>query len=288
MSSTALPANTHIGSFHLQVSSLERSLAFYQTLLGFRVIRQDANQASLSPTGEEPALIVLTAVPGLKPRPRNTTGLYHAAIRLPNRVELARVFQRLIVHEWRFQGFSDHAVSEALYLPDPDGNGLELYRDRPRDEWPHSNGQLAMTTEPLDVDDLLAQAGNTPWTGIHPQTDIGHMHLHVADLDQAEAFYCGLIGLDMMVSWKQHGALFVSAGGYHHHLGLNIWAGRGAPPAPADAVGLRSFMLRIPDADALQQARQRLESAGVTLESGSTPGSIRAHDPSGNVIELAG
>jgi catechol 2,3-dioxygenase len=267
MNSFRLPAEAHIGHVHLQVSSLARSLAFYADLLGFHEVSHEGDTVCLSATRQPPEHILLTELPGARPKPRRSTGLYHVAIRLPNRRGLARVLQRLLAYGWPLQGASDHEVSEALYLSDPDGNGLELYADRPRDRWPRSNGQIAMSTDALDMDGLLAEVtgDETPWTGISPETDIGHVHLHVSDLARAEAFYHELLGLDV-TQRSYPGALFLSAGSYHHHLGLNIWAGVGAPPPPPDAVGLLSFGLHIPDAETWHSLLARAREAGVPIE----------------------
>lgn len=288
MADFRLPDDTHIGHAHLQVSDLARSLRFYVDLVGFREVSRSNGTAVLSATGKLPAHLILTERRGARPKPRRSTGLFHVAIRLPGRYELARVFQHLVVNRWPFGGFSDHKVSEALYLSDPDGNGLELYRDRPRDQWPMLDNRVEMVTDPLDVDALLAEAGDEPWTGIAAGTDIGHVHLHVADLGEAEAFYCNVLGLQVMQR-SYAGALFVSAGGYHHHLGLNIWAGEGAPPPPPDAVGLLAFSLQVPDAQAWQAAVDRAEAAGVNIESRREENgmvSVLLRDPSENAVEL--
>jgi catechol 2,3-dioxygenase len=284
-----LPDDTHIGHAHLQVADLERSLRFYRDLVGFREVSRRDGTGVLSATGKLPGHIILTEHPGARPKPRRTTGLFHVAIRLPSRYELARVFRHLVENRWPFGGFSDHKVSEALYLADPDGNGLELYRDRPRDRWPLRNGMVEMTTDPLDVDALLAEAGDEAWSGIAPGTDIGHVHLHVAHLRDAEAFYCDLLGLEVMQR-SYPGALFVSAGGYHHHIGLNIWAGEGAPPPPPDAVGMLSFSLDIPDRAAWQRVVDRVQTAGVKVEARREQegmASVLVRDPSGNGVESA-
>ena len=241
-----LPAATHIGNTNFIVADMNRALDFYVERLGFHELSRDGSEVVLSADGVTP-LIILTEQPDAIPKPARSTGLYHVAIRFPDRVALARAFARLINTRWQFGGFSDHLVSEALYLSDADGNGLEMYRDRPRAEWPTVNGQIQMATEPLDLEDLLAEMEHdpSPWTGVAPGTDIGHVHLHVSDLGRARAFYHDLLGLDIVFDMSTHGALFVSAGGYHHHIGLNTWAGR--LPPPANAVGLRSFQLVIPD-----------------------------------------
>jgi catechol 2,3-dioxygenase len=284
------PNQTHISHVHFQVSSLERALAFYRDLLGFQQVSRNGATAMLSATGRLPYHIVLTGRPGARPKPPRTTGLYHVAIRFPTRRALARAFRQLAVHQWPFQGAADHLVSEALYLADPDGNGLELYVDRPRDRWPQRNGQIAMATDPLDVEGLLAEAAEdaTSWTAVDPGTDIGHVHLQVSDLARAEAFYHGLLGLDV-TQRGYPGALFLSAGGCHHHLGVNVWAGTGAPSPPPDAVGLLSFALQIPDEEAWRILHQRVRESGVEVEDlrdDEYTMSVLAHDPSGNGVEL--
>jgi catechol 2,3-dioxygenase len=285
-----LPAGTQVGHVHLQVADLQRALDFYRDLLGFRQVGGDTTTVRLSATGKAPDHIRLSGLPGARRKPPGTAGLYHVAIRFPSRQALARVFRRLVVREWSFQGFADHLVSEAIYLVDPDGNGLELYVDRPRAQWVRRNGQIEMATEPLDVEALLAEADleSRPWTGVDPGTDVGHVHLHVSDLARAEAFYRDLLGLDV-TQRSYPGALFLSAGGYHHHLGLNVWAGIGASPPPPDAVGLLSFGLALPDEATLGALQRRVQEAGLAAsevaEKDGTRG-ILIHDPDGLGVEL--
>ncbi len=282
-----LPAATHIGYAHLQVADLQRSLAFYVDLLGFHEITRTGSTVVLSATGSAPAHLLITEHPGAPPKPRRSTGLYHIAILLPSRSALARVILRLGTHGWRLSGASDHLVSEALYLNDPDGNGLELYADRPRSGWRTEDGQLKMATEPLDLNDLLAQASQdeSPWSGIDAGTITGHVHLHVADLERAVNFYYRVIGLDINIASLEMGAGFLSAGGYHHHLGLNTWAGRGAPPPPPEAAGLLSFSLRLPDQESWQQLLTHIQSLNVTVEQ-QKDGRAIVRDPDGMVVEL--
>jgi catechol 2,3-dioxygenase len=290
MNDFSLPDGTHIGHAYLQVSDLEQALGFYRDLLGFRQVGMDGAKAMLSATGWAPYHLVLTERPGARRKPSRTTGLYHVAIRLPSRRALARTFKRLVTHEWPFQGFADHLVSEALYLADPDGNGLELYVDRPRNQWTRRNGQIEMATDPLDAEALLAEsaADAAPWTGVDPGTDVGHVHLHVSNLARAKAFYSGLLGLDV----TQHsypGALFLSAGGYHHHLGVNVWAGVGAPPPPPDAVGLLSFSFQLPDQVAWSALKGRVRATGLdvgALHDYADAQGVLIRDPDGNGVEL--
>lgn len=287
MDAYTLPAATHIAHAHLRVADLERALAFYRDLLGLRMITVGGASAALSATGALPPLIVLEAHPGARPRPPRTTGLYHVAIRLPDRVALARTLRRLLEREWPLHGAADHGVSEALYLSDPDGNGLELYTDRPREAWPWQAEQVAMVSEPLDVRALLGLAHEAA-EAIDPRADIGHMHLQVSDLARAEAFYCGLLGFEV-TQRTYPGALFVAAGGYHHHLGLNIWAGRGAPSPPPDAAGLVAFGVRLPDVETWAALLARLEGAGTAFDAqsdGDDPRRALLRDPDGTSVVL--
>jgi catechol 2,3-dioxygenase len=257
-----LPDDAHIGRVGLTVTDLVRSVAFYRDVLGFRASTRDGRIAHLGAAGG-PVLVELHETPNAIPKPRRSTGLYHFAILVPSRAALGRSLRRLTERHWPLTGASDHLVSEALYLDDPDGLGIEIYRDRPRHEWPRRNGQLAMATDPLDVQGVHDEPGaEAAWTGLDAGTVIGHVHLHVPHLDAAEALYCGRIGFDPTVRGYP-GALFVAAGGYHHHLGLNTWTGIGAPPPPEHAVGLRSFTIESPS---LRSETVADESTRVVVE----------------------
>ena len=266
-----LPATTAMGRVRLRVADLDRSLAFYRDLLGFTVWERHDRRALLvaDPNAPAPApLIILEAQPGARPQPPGTAGLYHFATLVPDRRRLALLLRRLAEAGWPLQGLSDHGVSEAIYLADPDGNGLELYADRPREQWPMQNGRLAMVTRPLDVRNLLAELAKAPLRSdgpvLDPATRIGHVHLRVSSLERAETFYHGLIGFEV-TQRNYPGALFLAAGGYHHHLGVNVWSSAGGPPAPPDCCGLLDFAILLPD-DAARAVRARLEEAGVDLE----------------------
>lgn len=277
--------STKIGEVQLIVSDLGRSIQYYQNMLGFKLLGREENQAFLG-AGEK-RLIVLNERPGAKPHPqKGVTGLYHFAVLLPNRRALARLLVHLAESETEVQGAADHGVSEALYLSDPDGIGIELYSDRTRREWPVDDlGKLQMGTEELDVDDLVMELKNgvPDWSGLEDQTVIGHVHLHVSDLAQAEQFYTRVLGFQLMQRYGS-GALFVSAGGYHHHIGLNTWAGVGAAPQPADMVGLRWFEVMLPGEAELAAVRERLQAAAVPFE--TQDGGILVCDPSQNGILL--
>jgi catechol 2,3-dioxygenase len=236
-----LPTDAHIGQVSLTVRDLDRSLLFYRDVLGFAEARREGRVSFIAPPGGR-VLIELHERTDAVAKPRRSAGLFHFAILVPSRAALGRSLRRLAEKRWPMSGAADHLVSEALYLDDPDGLGIEIYRDRPRDSWRRAGtGELAMATDPLDLQAIHDEPGaEAPWTGLDAGTAIGHVHLHVPHLDAAEAFYCGRIGFEPMVR-RYAGALFVAAGGYHHHLGLNTWAGVGAPPPPENAVGLRSF-----------------------------------------------
>ena len=260
-----LPDDAHIGRVSLTVRHLERSVAFYRDVLGFRVGKRNSAEAALSADGER-TVIELHERADAVLRPPRCTGLFHFAILVPNRGALGRSLRRLVEQDWPLSGVADHLVSEALYLSDPDGLGIEIYRDRPRETWKRVNGQIAMATDPLDLQSVATEPGaELPWTGLEAGTVMGHVHLHVPALVEAERLYCGIVGFEPMVR-AYPGALFVAAGGYHHHLGLNTWMGEGAPPPPENAVGLRWFSVR---AASLEEGEVVDEASRVVVSLGS-------------------
>jgi len=278
-----LPPATHIGAVRLQVADLARSLGYYERVLGLRVVRQDASGAALAPAGTESPILELREYPGARPHPkRGQLGLFHFAILLPDRASLGR-FLRHLSEIGAYAGMSDHLVSEALYLTDPDGLGIEVYADRPRGQWTYTGRELQMATIPLNVQDVVAAGGTERWSGMPNGTTIGHVHLHVGDLDQAATFYHEALGFDKVV-WSYPGALFLSAGGYHHHLGTNTWAA-GAPPAAEDDARLVEWELVLPDAASVSAAGASVEAAGGTIER-APDGSILARDPWGTAVRL--
>jgi catechol 2,3-dioxygenase len=273
----------HCGVVRLAVRDRERSLTYYQESIGLRVLDRGGEKVLLG--AGDTLLLELTAQPGALPVQRGRTGLYHFALLTPNRPALSRVLNHLLATQTPIDGASDHGVSEALYLSDPDGHGIEIYRDRPRREWPFAKGSLGMTTDPLDARGLMAaDRTNASWEGIDPGTVMGHVHLHVADLTAAEHFYVDLLGLDLMQRFGGQ-ASFVSAGGYHHHLGMNTWAGAGAPPPPQNAARLLEYELVVSDEAALQAAVARLQSAGLNVE--PHPSGWAVLDPASNRVVLA-
>lgn len=293
-----LPAGTRVGRVRLQVADLARSLAYYEAVLGLGVQGRSAGEAVLGPGGDgetadgdagrgEP-LVELRERPDAAPVPRRgRLGLYHFAILLPDRAALGRFVRHLDAIGVR-PGASDHLVSEALYLWDPDGLGIEVYADRPRAEWRRRDGELVMATEPLDVEDVARAAGNVPWDGMPAGTTMGHVHLHVGQLDHAAAFYEQALGLDRTV-WSYPGALFLSAGGYHHHLGLNTWAAGAAPAGEGDA-RLLEWELVVPSAEDVEGVTRRFAAAGHAVDTGASGGAGRpgvvVRDPWGTALRI--
>ena len=248
-----------IGAVSLRVKDLSRSGTFYSEILGLEPVGGGTYAA---PGGGVP-LVMLIEAPDAAPRPARALGLYHFALLVPERLSLARILRRLMKAGWRLQGASDHEVSEALYLADPDGHGIEIYRDRPRNEWRYANGELVMSTLPLDLEGLLSESQSD---GPLPHgTIMGHIHLHVASLSAAEDFFSGQLGFDVTVR-SYPGALFLSAGGYHHHIGLNTWAGPHATQPRPDQIGMEEFE--------------------ITTHSSTSPSRLK--DPDGNTVVVRG
>jgi catechol 2,3-dioxygenase len=282
-----LPDQIRISQVHLRTANLDRALTFYTEVLGLTVAREGSSRAVLSSATHGPTLIVLTEEPDAPPRPPRTTGLYHFALRYPSRQALAQAYRQIVRSGYPVVGASDHDVSEAIYLTDPEGNGVELYADRPRALWAWRDGQVAMTTRALDLDALLGSIRNESTTAEPaPQIDIGHIHLHVADLAAAERFYGEYLGF-AVTQRSYPGALFFAAGGYHHHVGVNTWAGQIAPPA--GSVGLISYRFEVPVAEMLYCLDHRAPLQGYEarpeIESGGRP-ILQILDPNGNWLEV--
>lgn len=283
---------TLMGYVSLKVANLENQIAFYTQVLGFKLHWQEGNGAGLGAGGAD--LLRLTEEPNLK-RYRGVTGLYHVAILFPNKRELARVMARLFA--LRYENYpTDHIMTKTTYLDDPEGNGIELYAESPEDgTWSLANGEyitrrkdgsLSNGREPLNVNALfqLLSEDDGLDQSIPPETRVGHVHLHVRDVQEAVDFYHGTIGFDVMGVAKAFRMGFVSAGGYHHHLGLNTWQGEGAPPPPVDAAGLKYFTVELPNQEALNEVIERIDKAGIP--SNQTEEGILLQDPSQNNVML--
>lgn len=277
-----LPADIRLGVVRLQIADLARSITWYSDVLGFRVLDRGPGRAVLGGADEVP-LLELAELTGARPAPRRgRLGLYHFAVLLPDRASLGR----LLLHLGRigaYAGSADHLVSEALYLTDPDGLGVEIYADRPRSTWSVAGGELVMASDPLDTAGLVAAGGGAAWAGPPAGTTVGHVHLHVGDLETAAGFYHHGLGLDAVVR-SYPGALFLSAGGYHHHLGLNTWAGPSAAPAAPGDARLLEWTIVLPSAEAADAAADSLEEAGYQVE--RTANGHRAADPWGTSLRL--
>jgi catechol 2,3-dioxygenase len=271
-----------MGAVHLTVSSLERSVGYYRTVVGLDVVHRDGARASLGSGGRE--LVALVEEPGAGSA-AGYAGLYHFALLVPARVDLARWLAHAARDRVRLTGLSDHFVSEAIYLSDPDGHGIEIYWDRPRSFW---EGQVAarMTTLPLDVESVLEELDDpagAPFDGLPDGTVMGHVHLKVAEIQDSVAFYRDVLGLQLMARYGSQAA-FLSAGGYHHHLGANTWESAGAPAPPAGTAALRHATLVLPHAAERDRVMRRVEAAGRAPEDG--PDGPMVRDPSGNALVL--
>ncbi len=284
----SIPSETHIGKIDLAVAELDRSVSFYHNAVGLSELSREDGQVWMgAPNPDHPdeprPFLLLSEQPGGR-RLRGVSGLYHVALRVPTRRSLAQAIARLSDYEDNLQGVADHGVSEAVYLSDPDGIGIEIYRDRPRADWPHdAEGQIDMGTDPLDLDAVMLTLGKQPEIPEHPQIEIGHVHLHVSNLQKAIDFYTGVLGFDLTQRYGPSAA-FLSAGGYHHHVGVNIWAGEGAPQPPPDALGLRWYSIQLPSREALAAELERIKQAGLPIEQREQGPLVR--DPAGNGIIL--
>lgn len=278
-----LPADTRLGPVQLRVSDLRRSVAYYETVLGMRVVREAPRTAALGAREGDRELVVLHEHRGARPSARRgRTGLFHFAILLPDRPSLGR-FVKHLGDIGAAAGAGDHIVSEAFYLQDPDDLGIEVYADRPRSAWRRIGLQLVMGTDPVDTGALMAAAGNANWTGMPAGTVMGHVHLHVGSIEGSAQFFSETLGFDRMV-WSYPGALFLAAGGYHHHLGTNIWAGSNARPTAPDEAGLIEWTIELPEVAALDRVAQSLGAAGTVVRREGSD--VVTADPWGTGIRL--
>ncbi|MBP7548727.1 MAG: VOC family protein [Gemmatimonadaceae bacterium] len=278
-----LPEATRLGRVVLQVADLTRSMRFYEHVLGFRVLSQAEGTAKLAAHASDRVLIELRERKGAKSLGgRGRLGLFHFAILLPDRPSLAR-FVRHLSEIGARAGAGDHLVSEAFYLNDPDGLGIEVYADRPRDTWQRVGRELMMATDPVDIAGLVAVAGPLQWVGMPNGTTMGHVHLHVGDIARASAFYSDAVGFDRIV-WSYPGALFLAAGGYHHHLGTNVWAGADAPSAAEDDARLVEWTIELPTLADVDSAAVNIARGGFALMRDEDDAVAR--DPWGTQVRL--
>ncbi|MGW7160908.1 VOC family protein [Paenibacillus taichungensis] len=261
-----IPATTHLGEVSLRISNLDRSIQFYTEVVGLKLLERSDKVATLTADGKQSLLRLEQLTDAVTMPVRSTSGLYHFAILLPDRKSLGLALRNLAESGIEI-GQGDHLVSEAFYISDPDQNGIEIYADRARDTWKRdSENNYIMSSDPVDVDSLFALAANEPWQGLPAGTVIGHVHFHVRSLEESRRFYTGVLGFDIVGNFANMSALFVSAGGYHHHIGLNIWAGTGAPVNPANATGIDYFTIIYDGKEQLEQALEQLRQSNTSIE----------------------
>lgn len=282
MKTNKLHPHTTVGAVTLNVANLEKQTAFYHEVIGLQILTRRQDQTELGSAAGK--LLTLRHLPEGQPNKLAAPGLYHLALRLPTRADLGhwlRHYERIGAPHW--QGASDHGVSEALYLSDPEGNGIEIEWDKPTTQWPRRpDGSIEMYSIALNLADLMASAPPAPWTGLPPATDMGHIHLKVSDLAAARHFYVELLGFDIVSAFDT--ALFISVNNYHHHLGLNTWHSRGAPARPAEAYGLQQATLIFPDATERVAVIERLQANGWPVDTNPTTPTVA--DPAGNRLAL--
>ena len=272
--------NTYVTNVEIKVSDLQRSLTYYQEVIGFKILQQESNRATLTADGKT-ALLTIVQLQSVDQKTRTTSGLYHFALLLPTRRDLANIITHFRQSGVYF-GASDHDVSEALYLHDPDENGIEIYIDRPASDWTWHADQVYMVTEPLNIPSILEEA-NGVWDGLPANTVMGHIHLSVSSLAAAEEFYTKGLGFDIVTRYGKQ-ALFISTGRYHHHIGLNTWYSEGAPKLGENQIGLKTYTLRLDNevqANTIKENLRQLGAPVLTIDDG-----FQTEDPAGNVILL--
>ncbi|SLK03462.1 MULTISPECIES: VOC family protein [unclassified Paenibacillus] len=261
-----IPATTHLGEVSLRISNLERSIQFYTEVVGLKLLERSEKVATMTADGKHSLLRLEQLTNAVTMPVRSTSGLYHFAILLPDRKSLGLALRNLAESGIEI-GQGDHLVSEAFYISDPDQNGIEIYADRARDTWKRdADNNYIMSSDPVDVDSLFALAANEPWQGLPAGTVIGHVHFHVRSLEESRRFYTGVLGFDIVGNFANMSALFVSAGGYHHHIGLNIWAGTGAPVTPDNATGIDYFTIIYDEKEQLKKAVEQLRQSNASIE----------------------
>lgn len=280
----SIAPETRVGAVDLTVADLSRSLDYYKSVVGLEVHERENGTARLGAGGED--LLVLHELPGAQPAPHNT-GLFHFALLVPSRPDLARWLRHAAQKRIPISGMSDHLVSEAIYLRDPDWHGIEIYRDRPRSDWRTDGKQIEMDSIPLDVDGVMSalDGDEPPFEHMAPGTTMGHVHLQVADVDSTEAFFNGVLGFEITAHLGDQ-ATFVAAGGYHHHFGGNTWQSRGAAPPPPGSAALQHASVILPDDAERQRVAGRAADAGQDPEPHGDTGGVLIRDPSGNALLL--
>lgn len=289
MEKYTIPKQTHLGHVDLKVSDIDKLTDFYSSKIGFKIVMEDGYTVCLSSSGNEPYLLRLTEIKDFIRPSRNATGLFHTAFKVPSRKELGQTLVRLGNNNIKFHGFSDHGVSEAMYLSDPDGNGIEIYTDKPVEQWPHKTNEIEMYTEPLNINSLLNEMGKSDLetSTFSSNTCIGHIHLKVSDLANAKYFYCEVMGFEITQS-SYEGALFVSAGGYHHHIGLNVWYSSNGPHPSENSLGLKSFSVVVPNSESVEMIKQRIITSGLEIidTAKESLSAFSVCDPDDNIIEV--
>ncbi|ABR50793.1 Glyoxalase/bleomycin resistance protein/dioxygenase [Alkaliphilus metalliredigens QYMF] len=282
MSKYHRPPNTFVGQVDIKVGDLERTLNFYQGVLGFTILENHEGKITLTADGKLP-LIKIEQPEDIISKESQTTGLYHFAILLPSRADLGTIIKKLREISYPLQGGSHHGISEAIYLEDPDGNGIEIYADTPPSTWKWENGVLPAEGKALDIKGLLAEAEDKEWKGIPSEALIGHIHLSVSELEKTEAFYHQGMGFDVVMRIPRN-AVFFSTGEYHHHIGTNIWNGIGAPAPSENSVGMSSFSVVFPSDEAREKVIKKLRDLNYQVK--KEEGVFITEDPSGNQIRL--
>lgn len=282
MSKFHIKPNIFVTDIVLKVEDIKRSTEFYKNIMGFKVLKEMEKEVAFTVDGITPILTIMQPIDVI-PKVQRRTGLYHFAILLPDSIQLGLFLKNIRSTRYPITGGSNHGVSEAVYLQDPDDNGIEVYADTSTDIWRGADNEITMVTEPLDYDRLIASTGEKQWEGAPICTIIGHIHLNVADLDEAKRFYIDGLGFDLVTEMRRS-AVFVSSGGYHHHIGFNIWNGRGAEPLPENSVGMKYFTLIFPDDSARQSRINHLRESGYEVVENNKE--IFTIDTSKNLIKL--
>ncbi len=274
--------NIFVTQIHLKVQDIERALEFYQDIMGLKVLKSEERLSVLSADGVTPLITIEQPIDVISKLPRRT-GLYHYAILLPTRASLGLFLKNIFNRKYSIIGGSNHGVSEAVYLQDPDDNGIEVYVDTDLATWNWHNDSVEMVNNPIDYEGIIAEAGDLEWEGIPSQTIMGHIHLHVADLNESKIFYIDGLGFDL-IQEMQNTAVFTSTGGYHHHIAFNIWNGKGAKALPDNSVGMKYYSLIFPDEESRAKVIEKLATLGFPAI--RKEDKIFVKDPSENLIEF--